>query len=106
MATQAVLRLTEAFPDGVPSLDPVKQLHITDMEFVQMRDEREKLESTMNSYTCTRCPDFEAHVSLYQLLRLKLQLYSICHHNSITIDHIPTIVGGAVGTSENYPITL
>lgn len=63
MAAQALLRLTEAFPDGIPSLDPVKHLHITDMEFVQMRDEREKLESTMNSYTCTRCLDFEAHVS-------------------------------------------
>ena len=63
MATQALLRLTEAFPQGVPALSPVKHLRITDMEFVEMRDEREKLESTMEFYTCKRCPDFEAHVS-------------------------------------------
>ena len=63
MATQALLRLTEAFPNGVPWLNAVKHLRITDMEFVQMRDETEKLESTMDFYTCKRCPEFEAHVS-------------------------------------------
>ena len=63
VATQALLRLTEAFPSGVPALCPVRQLRVTDMEFVQMRDERERLESTMDCYTCVRCPEFESHVS-------------------------------------------
>ena len=66
MATQALLRLTEAFPQGVAALSPVKHLRITDMEFVEMRDEREKLESMMDFYTCKRCPEFEAHVSTYE----------------------------------------
>ena len=61
--TQALLRLTEAFPSGVPALCPVRQLRVSDMEFVQMRDERESLESTMDCYTCTRCPEFQSHVS-------------------------------------------
>ena len=62
-ATQSLLRLTEAFPAGLPALCPVRQLRVTDMGFVQLRDERERLESTMDCYTCVRCPDFEAHVS-------------------------------------------
>ena len=68
MATQGLLRLTEAFPDGVPALRPVRELRITDMEFVQIRDEREKLESTMDCYTCCHCPQFEAHVSSQYIL--------------------------------------
>ena len=63
MATQALLRLTEAFPDGVPALCPVRHLRITDLEFVQTRDERESLEATMDCYNCSRCPQFREHVS-------------------------------------------
>ena len=63
MATQTLLRLTEAFPTGIAPLEPVKHLRITDMEFVQTRDEREKLESTMDYFSCKRCPQFEEHVS-------------------------------------------
>ena len=63
MAAQSLLRLTEAFPSGVPALSPVKHLRITDMEFVEMSDERGKLEATMDCYNCTHCPEFKAHVS-------------------------------------------
>ena len=73
MATQALLRLTEAFPRGVPALCPVRQLRVTDMGFVQMRDERERLESTMECYTCIRCPEFDSHVST-------LSLFHACTH--------------------------
>ncbi len=62
-ATQDLLRLVESFPSGVPPLDPVRDLRVTMMEFVQMRDERRQFESTLEHYSCTRCPEFLEHVS-------------------------------------------
>ena len=61
MATQALLRLTEEFPSIV---DPVRDLKITDMEFVQMKEEKEQFEAALEYYSCKRCPEFEQHVRL------------------------------------------
>ena len=62
IATQTLLRLTEAFPGGVPYLDPVRDLKLSNMEFVEMREEREQFEATLQHYSCKRCPEFEKHV--------------------------------------------
>lgn len=63
-ATQELLQLVEAYPTGdVPSFDPVKDLQVTSMEFVEMKDEREQFEDVVQHYSCTRCPELPDHVS-------------------------------------------
>ena len=59
-ATQELLRLVEAHPSGdIPSFNP----GVTSMEYVEMRDECQQFEPTLQHYACTRCPQLTEHVS-------------------------------------------
>lgn len=62
-AVQGLLRIVEAFPSGVPTLDPVADFKLTNMEFVERKMEKQQFEQTMVHYTCIRCPQFKEHVS-------------------------------------------
>ena len=59
-ATQELLRLVEAHPNGnIPSFNP----GVTSMEYVEMRDECQQFEPTLQHYACTHCPQLTEHVS-------------------------------------------
>ena len=47
---------------GLQILDPVKDLRVMDMEFVEMRDECEQLKKMLGQFICTSCPLFTDHV--------------------------------------------
>ena len=62
-ARQELSQLVADNPQGLPSLDPMRDLKLNDMQYVEMREEKEQFESTMPLYRCINCPDFEQHVS-------------------------------------------
>ena len=62
-ATQALLMLVESHPEGLIPMNPVRNLRVTSMDFVEMREEREQFEGTLQHYSCTHCPEFTDHVS-------------------------------------------
>ncbi|XP_071485976.1 superkiller complex protein 2-like [Diadema antillarum] len=61
LATQELLRLTEANPDGIPTLDPVRDLSIRDLELVDKFTERNHVEKTLDTFNCIRCFNFQQH---------------------------------------------
>ena len=62
MATQELLRLTEANPDGIPGLDPIKDLHFRDIELVEKFRSLKLTGETFENYNCINCPRFAEHV--------------------------------------------
>ena len=60
---QDLLRLVEDNPQGITCLDPMKDLKVNTMEYMELKDEKYRLEKTMCYYDCVRCPDFDDHVS-------------------------------------------
>ena len=67
IATQELLRLTETNSDGLPGLDPVKDLHIRDIELVEQFRSIQAMEQTFTSFQCINCPRFQEHVSVIQI---------------------------------------
>lgn len=65
LATQELLRLTEASPEGLETIDAVKDLHIRDLELVEQFKEMENLELTISSFECLNCSQFDNHVRLF-----------------------------------------
>ena len=68
IATQELLRLTEANPQGLPGLDPLKDLHLRDIELVEKFRALELMKEKFSTYNCTKCPRFTEHVSIIFLL--------------------------------------
>lgn len=64
IATQELLRLTEANQEGLPGLDPVKDLHIRDVELVEQFRSLKMLEESLAKYQCLNCPRFSEHVGI------------------------------------------
>lgn len=85
--TQELLQLVEAYPTGdVPSFDPVKDLQVTSMEFVEMKEEREQFEGVLQHYFCTHCPELPDHVSpqtghgiLYAKVHISMNMLQFKH---------------------------
>ena len=71
---QALLKMVDSGPSRLSTLDPVNNLRINNMEFVKMKEEKDKLEGTMEHYDSTHCPQFTEHVS------------TICGHNTHSTD--------------------
>lgn len=65
LATQELLRLTEASPEGLETIDAVKDLHIRDLELVEQFKEMENLELTISSFECLNCSQFDNHFSKF-----------------------------------------
>ncbi|XP_077986520.1 superkiller complex protein 2-like [Glandiceps talaboti] len=61
IATQELLRLTEANPDGLETLDPVSDLHIRDIDLVEQFHKKASLESSVENFNCVNCPQFLEH---------------------------------------------
>lgn len=61
-ATQGLLRMIEAYPSLI-FLDMLRDLKVTNMEYVQMTEDKIRIESTLEGYSCLHCPQFQRHVS-------------------------------------------
>lgn len=61
-AVQELSRLTEKFQSGSYFMDPIKNLKIKDLKYIEMIDKKRWLESVLETYECIRCPHFEEHV--------------------------------------------
>ena len=66
MAEQELLRLSEANPEGLSAMDPVKDFNIRDLDMVTTIARKQSLEERMASYACLQCPKFEEHVSFWR----------------------------------------
>ncbi|XP_045196087.2 SKI2 subunit of superkiller complex protein-like [Mercenaria mercenaria] len=62
-ATQELLRMTEANSNGLPGLDPIKDLHLRDIELVEKFRSLELMKDKFLSYNCVNCPRFTEHFS-------------------------------------------
>eukprot|EP00057_Strongylocentrotus_purpuratus_P022189 XP_011676663.1 PREDICTED: helicase SKI2W [Strongylocentrotus purpuratus] len=60
-ATQELLRLTEANPDSLDTLDPVKDLSIREMDLVEKFINRAYVEKTVDQFNCILCFNFQQH---------------------------------------------
>ncbi|KAL4219308.1 hypothetical protein ACF0H5_021887 [Mactra antiquata] len=61
MATQELLRVTEANIDGLPGLDPIKDLHLRDIELVEKCRALDLMKEKFSTYNCINCPQFTEH---------------------------------------------
>eukprot|EP00731_Ephydatia_muelleri_P024167 Em0016g438a len=62
--THALLKMVDSGPSRLSFLDPVNDLRISNLEFVEMKQELDKLEGTMQHYGCTICPQFTEHFAI------------------------------------------
>ena len=67
IATQELLRLTETNFEGLAGLDPVKDLHLKDIELVEQFRSVQSMEETLKHFQCVNCPRFQEHVSYLHL---------------------------------------
>ena len=61
-AVELLKKYSEGYPEGLELLDPVRDLKIKDLTFVEMMEEKRTVEETMAHFTCLSCPQFEEHV--------------------------------------------
>lgn len=61
IATQELLRLTEANPRGLSGLDPLKDLHLRDVELVEKFRALELMKEKFSTFNCVNCPRFNEH---------------------------------------------
>ncbi|PIK56497.1 putative helicase SKI2W, partial [Apostichopus japonicus] len=65
LATQELLRLTEANPEGLETVDAVKDFHIDDMELVEQYKEMQNLDVTIGQFDCLGCSQFDDHFATF-----------------------------------------
>ncbi|KAL8606412.1 hypothetical protein ACOMHN_060317 [Nucella lapillus] len=61
VATQELLRLSEKNPQGLSGLDPVKDLHLRDIELVEQFRSLKFMEEDLGQFQCVHCAKFEEH---------------------------------------------
>ncbi|XP_071948306.1 superkiller complex protein 2-like [Antedon mediterranea] len=61
VVVQELLRLIEDNPDGLPALNPVKELKIQDMEFVEKYMKMQSLQEVVFDYKCLMCQAVDEH---------------------------------------------
>ena len=64
MAAQELLRLSEENPEGLSGLDPVKDLHLRDIDLVEQFRSLQFMQQEFAQFQCVHCPKFDEHVSL------------------------------------------
>lgn len=62
-AEQELLRLSEANPEGLGTMDPIKDFNIRDIDMVTTIARKQSLEEQIIYYKCLKCPTFAEHVS-------------------------------------------
>lgn len=60
-ATQELLRMVESNIHGLAGLDPVKDLHLRDIDLVEQFRSLQLIEDSFRSYQCINCPHFTEH---------------------------------------------
>ena len=63
-AVELLRKYSEGYPEGLELLDPVRDLKIKELSFVEMMEEKRAVEGTMSYFTCLSCPNFEEHVRI------------------------------------------
>lgn len=63
-ATQDLLRVVEEYPSGPPTLDPINDLHLRDLDLVEQFHRLKFIESDFDKYDCVDHPAFQDNVSL------------------------------------------
>lgn len=66
--------------EGYPNLkflDPIQDLKVADMEYVQVTENIIQLEGTLKGYGCVHCPQFQNHVC-----SILIKIYAF--HNEIS----------------------
>lgn len=63
VATQELVRLAEENPQGLNGLDPVKDLHIREIDLVEQFRSLKFMQDNFADFQCVNCPKFEEHVS-------------------------------------------
>ncbi|MCJ8749580.1 hypothetical protein PDJAM_G00177810 [Pangasius djambal] len=71
-ATQELLRLAEASPDGIATLDPVNDLHLKGVDVVEGVMRQRVLRDSLKDFHCTHSPTFTEQFARVQE-RMKLQ---------------------------------
>ena len=68
VATQELLRLVEANPLGLGTLDPINDLRLRDMELVEQFQTLKQLEDGFQHFKCVHDPSFVDNVRIYCLV--------------------------------------
>jgi len=63
LAQQELLRLVESNPDGLETMDPIKDFNIRDIDTVDLISRKSYLDDVIDKYVCTGCPKLQEHVS-------------------------------------------
>ena len=63
IATQELLRLVETNPDGLEAIDPVKDLNMRDIDFIEKFRRSQFLEQSLQTFQCVHSPHFVEAVS-------------------------------------------
>ena len=63
LAGQELLRMTESNPNGLPSIDPIKDLNLQNLELVESFQRMKFLEDSFPRFQCINDPRFEENVS-------------------------------------------
>ncbi|XP_062514975.1 superkiller complex protein 2-like [Corticium candelabrum] len=58
IATQELLRLVETNPDGLEAIDPVKDLNMRDIDFIEKFRRSQFLEQSLQTFQCVHSPHF------------------------------------------------
>jgi len=61
-AEQELLRLSEANPEGLGTMDPVTDFNIRDLDNMTTIARKQSLEKRMTNYACLNCPKLTEHV--------------------------------------------
>lgn len=60
-AEQELLRLSEANPEGLSTMDPIKDFNIRDIDMVTTIARKQSLEEQLANFACLNCPKFTEH---------------------------------------------
>ena len=63
-AVELLRKYSEGYPEGLELLDPVRDLKIKELSFVETMEEKRTVEGTMSYFTCLSCPNFKEHVRI------------------------------------------
>ncbi|XP_013417315.1 helicase SKI2W isoform X2 [Lingula anatina] len=70
--TQELLRLAESDPHGLPSLDPVKDFGLRDIDLVEQFRRLQFLQEELKNFACVTCSNFRKHFEeKHNYMRLK-----------------------------------
>lgn len=75
-ASQELLRMIESNIHGLPGLDPVKDLHLRDIDLVEKFRSLQLIEDSFKIYQCINCPHFIEHVIIYVLSKKCSYMYT------------------------------